>query len=197
MVGDGQADQGFESMVRPIKLAHVVLKTSRYRELLDWYKKVLGAWASFENDSLAFLTYDDEHHRVAFVNVPGLADQDGGRAGVHHIAFTYAGLQELLATHDRLERTGIRPIWAVNHGPTTSIYYADPDGNQLEFQVENFDTEEEANAFFGSEDFRLNPIGVDFDPADLKARLEAGESEASLKRRPDIGARGMEGVPLR
>lgn len=83
------------AVVPPCKLAHFVLRTSRYREVVSWYKIVLAAKPVFENELLTFVTYDEEHHRVAFVNVPDLADQRAGVAGVHHIAFTYRGLGEL------------------------------------------------------------------------------------------------------
>jgi hypothetical protein len=79
---------------------------------------------------------------------------------------------------------GIVPYWSVNHGPTTSIYYADPDGNRIEFQVDNFDTKAEAVAYCALPEFAENTSGVDFDPAELLRRLEAGEPEAVLKRRP-------------
>ena len=48
-------------------------------------------------------------------------------------------------------------------GPTTSRYYADPDHNQIELQVEKFDTIAESTAFFYSAEFAENPIGVEFD----------------------------------
>ena len=41
-----------------------------------------------------------------------------------------------------------------------------------------------------------NPFGVDFDPEDLVKRLNSGESEADIKKRPNIGPRGLEGLPL-
>ena len=181
----------------PIKLAHVVFRTSRFAEMVDWYKKVMNANAAFESDSIAFLAYDDEHHRIAFISVPGLAEQPAGQAGIHHVAFTYDSLETLLANHDRLKSMGVEPIWPVNHGPTTSLYYADPDGNQLEFQVDNYDTVEEAGEFFFSDAFATNPIGVDLDPAELHERLRAGEDQQALKRRPPSGPRGVETIPIR
>jgi catechol 2,3-dioxygenase-like lactoylglutathione lyase family enzyme len=185
------------SIVSPAKLAHFVLRTNRYAEMLDWYKTVLNATPAFENGGLAFLCYDDEHHRVAILNIPTLADQPEGMVGVHHIAFTYASLTDLLENFERLGELGIKPVYTINHGPTTSLYYADPDQNQLEFQVENFDTVEESGKFFFSEAFAENPIGVEIDPADLLRRLRAGESEIVLKTRPDDGARTLADVKLR
>jgi len=183
--------------IRPTKLAHFVLRTSRYEEVVAWYKTVLCAEARFESELLSFLSYDEEHHRVAVIRVPELADQVDGMAGVHHVAFTYASLDDLLATYERLRDIGIKPIYVINHGPTTSFYYTDPDKNQLEFQVDNYDTIEEATEFFFSEDFRENPIGVEFDPEELIRRLRQGESEKSLKKRPRVGERGLADIKLR
>ena len=194
MAANPAAATGIKS---PIKLAHVVFRTSRFAEMIDWYKRVLNAEPAFEDDSIAFLAYDDEHHRIAFIHVPGLTEQPAGQAGVHHVAFTYDSLDTLLANYERLKAVGVEPIWPVNHGPTTSLYYADPDGNQLEFQVDNYDTVEEAGKFFFSEAFATNPIGVDLDPAALHDRLRAGEDQTQLKMRPPSGARGVETIPIR
>jgi catechol 2,3-dioxygenase-like lactoylglutathione lyase family enzyme len=185
------------AIVSPSKLAHFVLRTNRYAQTLAWYKTVLNATASFESEHLAFLAYDDEHHRVAILNIPTLTDQPEAIAGVHHIAFTYSSLRVLLENFERLAALGITPVYTINHGPTTSLYYADPDNNQLEFQVENFATVAESAQFFFTPAFAENPIGVEFDPGELLARLRAGESEEVLKTRPDIGVQTLANVKLR
>jgi catechol-2,3-dioxygenase len=56
------------------------------------------------------------------------------RPGLEHIAATYGSLGELLATYRRLATHRIEPYWSINHGPTISLYYKDPDGNRLELQ---------------------------------------------------------------
>ncbi|MFD2136754.1 VOC family protein [Novosphingobium resinovorum] len=138
------------AIIPPVRLAHFVLRTSRFREVIDWYKTVLGAEAAFENEILAFLSYDEEHHRVAVLNMPDLEEQKDGVAGFHHAAFTYDSLGDLMATYKRLRDVGITPVFPINHGPTTSMYYQDPDGNQIELQVDNYDNIEDATAFFYS-----------------------------------------------
>ena len=40
----------------------------------------------------------------------------------------------------RLKDTGITPYWCINHGFTLSMYYRDPDQNQVELQVDLFDS---------------------------------------------------------
>lgn len=193
----GLTGSAAKSGIPPAKLAHFVVRTSRYDEVVKWYEDVLLAHPVFKNEILTFLTYDDEHHRLAVLNVPNLARQPDGVTGFHHVAFTYDTLTDLMHTYERLRNIGIKPVFPINHGPTTSLYYADPDGNQIELQVENYDSVADSTGFFYSEAFAENPIGVEFDPDDLLQRLRNGEPEANLKRRPDIGKRGLADIKLR
>ncbi|MCP3708860.1 VOC family protein [Paraburkholderia sp. CNPSo 3274] len=184
--------QSTDTPTPPRKFAHFVLRTSRYDEVVNFYKALLSVHLTFSNDFVSFLTYDEEHHRIAVLNVSGLQDQQRGIAGVHHIAFTHDSLTDLVANYERAKLQGIEPVWCTNHGPTTSFYYRDPDGNQLELQVENFATVEESIEFMHSPEFAENAIGVDFDPEELARRLRAGEPEGELKKRPHSGPRGFD-----
>jgi catechol-2,3-dioxygenase len=175
----------------PSKLAHVVLRTNNFGPMVQFYETFLGARVIYENGMLAFLSYDDEHHRIAIVQVPGTQAKNPKSCGLEHIAFTFDSLSDLLLAYRQRKQKDILPIWPVNHGPTTSIYYRDPDGNEIETQVDNFEDAEEATVFMTSEAFAENPIGVDFDPEDMIARLERGESEKSLQKRAEIGPRGL------
>ena len=173
-------------LIRPKKFAHVVYRTRRFDEMIRWYQTVFGASIQHQNPALAFLTYDDEHHRVALLNLalvqpgPAAAGVPRKTEGVDHVAYTYASLRDLLENYDRLQKLGIRPYWCIHHGITVSMYYADPDGNQMEFQVDCFTTNEAANAFMEGPHFGENPIGVTYDPDALLARLRAGEPEQAL-----------------
>ena len=166
----------------PSKLAHYVVRAKRFQEMLAWYRTVFHLKTSFEAPVIAFLTYDDEHHRIAFLNTEHLPAPDTMRTGVDHVAFSYANLGHLLLTWERLKSAGITPFWCINHGMSTSMYYHDPDGNEIELQVDNFPTMEECKAWFTSESFAANPIGVDFDPDMLLAKLRSGVPEAELLR---------------
>ncbi len=172
--------------IAPEKFAHVVLKTANYDAVIAWYATVLQARVAFRNDFIAFLTYDDEHHRVAVLNTPGSPTPDPAAAGVHHIAYTYAGLGELLSTYRRLKASGIEPARCINHGPTISMYYRDPDGLRVELQIDVFATMDEAHAYLTGPDFAENPIGVIFDPEQLIRDYEAGRAFDDLVRRPPL-----------
>ena len=177
------ADRG---RIAPIQLAHIVRRTSRFDALVQWYQTVLGAEVVHSDGTLAFLSYDDEHHRIAIVQIPGLDEQPAMAAGTDHVAFTYADLGDLLYTFARLKRGGIEPYWCINHGPTTSLYYKDPDGNRVELQVDNFANADEANRWMRDGEFAANPIGVIFDPDQLLARYRAGEALGGLTTRPPL-----------
>ena len=71
------------------------------------------------------------------------------------------------------------------------MYYKDPDGNEIEVQVENFDDVNDVKKFLESDNFRMNPFGTDFDPETLIKRLDSGEDEKEIKRRIEIGPRTM------
>lgn len=165
-------------MVSPIKLAHIALKTRDIEASSDWYKKVLNAEVVFENEMLCFLTYDDEHHRVVLAQDDAY-EPGGPSAGLHHVSFTYARLDDLFDTFERLQALGIQPHWCINHGPTLSMYYMDPMNNQVELQIDNMSAEK-AIEFVRSDTFQANPIGIEFDPDELNARRKAGESTELL-----------------
>jgi catechol-2,3-dioxygenase len=173
----------------PSKLAHIVLQTTQFQEMVSYWETFLGAKVNFNNGHLAFLSYDDEHHRVAIAQVSGLSPRASMAAGLQHVAFTYDTLEDLLSAYRSRKQHGLLPSWSVNHGPTTSIYYRDPDGNAIETQVDNFDNNEDASKFMEGPLFALNPIGTDFDPEDLIKRLDSGEDEASIKKRVEISER--------
>ncbi|KAI0410061.1 Glyoxalase/Bleomycin resistance protein/Dihydroxybiphenyl dioxygenase [Xylaria palmicola] len=188
-------DSNATKVLPPKYMAHVVFKTPALKPMSDFYKTFFGAHASIETDRMAFLTYDEEHHRIALFEVPGLAPRARESAGVDHVAFTYGTLGELLTAYRQRKAAGILPVQAVNHGPTTSLYYQDPDGNRIETQVDNFDTVEETNAYMRGPELRRNAFGADVDPDELLRKLESGVPEAELKRREDVGVRGVDDIP--
>lgn len=185
----------------PAKLSHVVLYSRQVPVLRDWYLRLLDGRVVHEAPGVVFLTYDEEHHRVAIAD-PTALPEGGAEAlvgngsgpaalspeetaalppqGLAHIAFTYPTLGDLLENWERLRSDSVLPFLSINHGPTTSMYYADPDGNQIELQIDNFETTAEGTAFMRSESFADNPLGEVFDPETLLSRLRAGAPAAEL-----------------
>ena len=177
----------------PTQLVHVVYRTRRFEEMLAWYATVFNARIQYRNPALAFLTFDDEHHRFAFADLgvirPDEDDKDDrGMIGVDHVAWEYASLRDLLDNYAELKIKAITPYWAVHHGMSASLYYADPDGNQMEFTVDAFATKAEGSAYFGSSQIGDNPVGVEYDPDDWLARLRGGTAAIELLAMDTNGA---------
>ncbi|MCC7100725.1 MAG: VOC family protein [Rubrivivax sp.] len=188
------------SRVHPSKFAHVAYRTRRFDAMLAWYLAVFDARVQHRDPVLAFLTYDDEHHRFAFANLevlaPGVPEPERrGLVGMEHLAYTFGQLQDLFDHYEQLLALDIRPYWCIHHGVTVSMYYADPDGNQIEFQVECFARAEEANAFMAGAGFAANPIGVEFDPDEWAARLRSGTpTDQMLPRRVHLPVSPLRGA---
>jgi catechol-2,3-dioxygenase len=172
-------------VIRPA-IHHVNLKTTRLQEMVDWYCSVLGARAVFQNEVIAFLTNDGGNHRVALVGFPGLEDDAEKivHTGMHHSAFEYETLDELLASYLRLKREGILPGACLDHGLTMSFYYPDPDGNMVELQSDNYGDWEKSTEFISTDErFVANPIGMFVDPEKLVAARREGISPWEVHER--------------
>lgn len=166
------------------KPAHIVYRTRRFAEMLKWYETVFGTQVVYANDALAFVTFDDEHHRFAFANLdviaPDGADDAQSPVGVDHVAYDLPSMLGLLEAWEDLKAKNIEPYWCVNHGMSASLYYADPDGNQMEFAVDCFATKKECCDYWASPEIGQNPVGVEFDPEEWLVRLRCGMPEAEL-----------------
>lgn len=159
----------------PDYIAHFVIRTEAFDETLAWHRSFFDARDVYFQDGLAFLTFDDEHHRIAIGRVPGLTEHKETVAGIDHIAFTIRDFGRFIANYERLRALDIRPFWCINHGPTTSLYYRDPTGVKLEIQTDNVSAAGGPADFFKTDDFARNPIGVEFDPDLLASKFHAGE----------------------
>ncbi|MDI9332656.1 MAG: hypothetical protein QM527_15440 [Alphaproteobacteria bacterium] len=78
--------------IKPKTFAHVVFRTYHFDEMLAWYAKVFDAKVQYQNPVIAFVTYDEEHHRVALINMgiikgPGSVRAPGGQPGMDHLAY--------------------------------------------------------------------------------------------------------------
>jgi 3-hydroxy-9,10-secoandrosta-1,3,5(10)-triene-9,17-dione monooxygenase len=175
-------------MAPPSKFAHVVYHTHRFEEMIDWYTRVFEATVRHKDDKLAFLSYDDEHHRMAFLNLGPVANggvpKKASGVGVHHVAYTWKDLGELVDTYKRLKSYGVLPTAPIRHGLTLSLYYQDPDGNRMEFQIDALDPQA-SDEFMRGPAFAANPVGEPFDPEELVARYDAAKPVNDLVFRSD------------
>jgi catechol-2,3-dioxygenase len=153
--------------------------------VLDWYTTVFQAKVQHQNEFLAFMTFDDEHHRFVIFDDPETVDKVPTAAGVDHVAFGVPDHAAFVSTYERLKAAGITPTSQLNHGFTTSLYYHDPDGNEVEFSVDNFPSKEQTTAFMFTkemEEIGRPPFGREFDPEQLVRMQQRGEPLEVLAR---------------
>ena len=166
-------------------LHHVNLKTSRLGEMIDWYGLVVGMRSTYAFDGGAWLSNDSANHRLALLSTPLVCDDPDKlvHAGIHHMAFEYGTLDELLSTYVRLDAVEVVPHSVLDHGMTLSFYYLDPDGNSVELQVDNFgDWDRSTEWMRTSPEFSADPIGTVCDPAALLEAYRGGMGHEELHR---------------
>jgi catechol-2,3-dioxygenase len=164
--------------------AHVVFQTSQADAMRDWYLRVLDASLVYEDDRLCLITFDEEHHRVALLKSPiPLQRKTPTVAAMHHIAYSFSDLDDLLARYQMLRDRGVKPAVCIAHGVTTSMYYRDPDGNLVEMQVDKFAEPDDATAYMYGPEYAADSIGPAFDPEDMLRARRDGASVDELTTR--------------
>ncbi|MDN5919456.1 MAG: VOC family protein [Pseudonocardia sp.] len=182
---------------RPViapKLHHSTFLTLKLDEMVAWYEKVAGLTPVHYSEGAAWLTNDEANHRVAFVAHPAIkkAVDKPTSAGLHHTAFEYGDFDQWLDNYLRLKDEGIVPFMSLDHGITMSMYYADPEGNGVEIQVDAFgDWAVSKEWMWASREFAENPIGSYFDPDKLVDAREQGLSKDEIH----AGARAGKYLP--
>ncbi len=178
------ADPAKMTIKRP-KFHHVNLKTIRMTEMIEWYGKVIGSRKQYQDSVMGFITNDEAVGRIALLTTPRLTD-DPDRAthiGIHHTAFEYDSVDDLLESYVRMKGLGIEPHACLDHGFAISYYYVDPDGNSVELQADWWgDWTKSADFMENSADFKADSIGKFVDPARMVAARQGGASIEELHR---------------
>jgi catechol-2,3-dioxygenase len=169
-------------MGHSLELAHFGLRTRDLPRAIDWYRSALEAEVRFQNELAAFMSFDDEHHRFVLWDDGETGERPDNARGVDHIGFNCGGPSDLADEYHRLKKRGITPVLCVNHHFTSSLYYRDPDGNEVEITCDNMPTKAECAAFMGTRQMAaaMQPplFGAEVDPEELlRLRNESAPDE--------------------
>jgi catechol 2,3-dioxygenase len=126
--------------VKVESLGHVVLKVADLERSEKFYNGVLGmpVCARFDEQGMKMTFFSlGNHHDLAIAEVSGQDRAGGDQAvGLHHLAFCIGtSLDQLVEAKAQLEAAGITPD-PVDHEVTQSLYFDDPDGNNVEVYVD-------------------------------------------------------------
>lgn len=182
----------------PPKLHHATFLTLKLHEMVIWYEKVAGLTPVHYSEGAAWLTNDEANHRIALIAHPAIkrpVDKPTS-AGLHHTAFEYGDFNVWVDNYQRLKDEGIVPFMCLDHGITMSMYYADPEGNGVEIQVDAFgDWGASKEWIWASREFAENPIGSFFDPDKIVEAREQGLSKDEIHRNARDGKYVPENPP--
>lgn len=149
-------------MARVNKVAHVVLNVTDVVRSADFYRRALGLEVVDlkENHRACFLSFGAQHHDIALFKAADGAERGG--VGLSHIAFQIeGGLPELKELKGRLEEMGATISRTTDHTITKSVYFLDPDGNELEIFAEGFEDPNEALDFIKLGTNRQAPLELE------------------------------------
>jgi catechol 2,3-dioxygenase len=162
-------------MIRPERIAHVVLKVRDLERSKKFYTEVLGmdVMSEISMPRILFLANNRrDHHEIGLLEIgPQAPTPPANAVGLVHVAFRLRSEAELRAAHKELKEKEVPISFTVNHGITKSVYFFDPDGHELEVYCDN-PPEEYAklpNSYMGMDklDFALDDPGL----ADVFARM--------------------------
>lgn len=192
-----------KKMPSPREMHHAhIFSDEKFDEMVEFYKMIFNGEAvntNYDKDGnprLTFITYDDHDHRVVIIRQPGWGTKPQRPIGLSHIAFAYSSLGELIYIYKTLKAAGHpAPHWTVNHGNSTSFYYRDPDGNEVETMLDNFsslETQDYKRFYQFTEDFGEMSEG-NFDPDKMVELYESGVPDSILLDREEVRRMVREG----
>ena len=191
-----------KSMPSPTKIHHVhIFSDENYDAMVEFYQRIFnGEITAIHNNpgqrDLTFITYDDHDHRVVVIRQPGWGKKPNRPVGISPLAFGYASLGELIYVYKRMKEWGYpKPHWTVNHGNSTSFYYRDPDGNEVETMCDNFsplETQQYKRGYQFSDEFGAMSEG-NFDPDKMVELYESGVPDSILMDREEVRKMVREG----
>lgn len=117
-----------------LKLGHVVLKMRDLEKAKAFYRDILGLKITEERaDFGVFFRFTDYHHDIAVFKVDEDASPpEHNQVGLSHLALVADSLETVKAMYRRLKEHNVPIVRTVDHGVTKSVYFRDPEGNELE-----------------------------------------------------------------
>ena len=183
--------QNFSASHPPDDFHHIAFKTTNYEAMVSFYKNLFGCEPLYQSDQISFLTYDNEHHRIAIANTSEilkdlnliermimkfklfLNKKIPSIQGLDHVSYRINPIEKWFDFYFSAKERGLKPLWTINHGWISGIYYEDPDGNLVEIFFEHFRSAEEFKENI-SPDFEDEPIGTNMDIEVLYKMFKSG-----------------------
>ncbi len=126
-----------------ITISHVVLHCFDLDPMVDFYKRVMGfhetdriilGGKKFNGAPLVFLSSDPRDHHQLALSVGRTAPAES--VLLHQVSYRHNSLDRLRALREVVLGENVGNVDQVDHGTHWSIYFDDPEGNQIEAFVD-------------------------------------------------------------
>jgi catechol 2,3-dioxygenase len=114
------------------RLSHVGLYVRDVPKMIEFYTKVLGFVVSdgAQDGRITFLSRNpSDHHQVVLVRG---RETEPETLMVQQVSFNVATLANVQKAYRKVKEAGCDSIRPVSHGNAWSVYFRDPEGNQIE-----------------------------------------------------------------
>jgi catechol 2,3-dioxygenase len=128
-----------ENKIRP-NLTHAGIWVRDMDNMVDFYTRVLAfeitdrGYVPRYNGHIAFLSNDPEiHHQMVLAE----GRPNDAPSTVNQLSFTVQSLDELRTMYRRVVGEGVENLLPRNHGNAWSVYFDDPEGNNIEVYLDS------------------------------------------------------------
>ena len=114
------------------RLSHVGLYVTDVPKMIDFYTQVLGFVVSdgAPDGRITFLSRNpSDHHQVVLVRGRTI---DSETPMVQQVSFNIGNLAAVQRAYRKVTDAGCQGIRPISHGNAWSVYFQDPEGNQIE-----------------------------------------------------------------
>jgi catechol 2,3-dioxygenase len=128
-----------DKKIRP-NLTHAGIWVRDMDNMVDFYTRVLAfeitdrGYVPRYNGHIAFLSNDPEiHHQMVLAE----GRPNDAPSTVNQLSFTVQSLDELRTMYRRVVGEGVENLLPRNHGNAWSVYFDDPEGNNIEVYLDS------------------------------------------------------------
>lgn len=122
------------------QLTHAGIWVRDMDAMVDFYTRVMGflvtdrGFVERYNGRITFMSNDPEiHHQMVLAE--GRSPE--GASTVNQLSFTVKSLDELRTMYRRVVAEGVEKLLPRNHGNAWSVYFDDPEGNNIEVYLDS------------------------------------------------------------